>query len=185
MGEEESLARAEESKMIRQLAPLLPPGFLAAFETYVLCGPDEVVDALQRFLAAKQEKEESMRVQQRQQRQRRQSLSESGGGEGGEGGGESVWARTAQVLPATHWETWQDLEQALVQYHRLLKEKGRVVEGLGRYEEENRRLKATLRTCVEDKVNGELIVPPFAGVAGVTGAGEEEEEEDGEGGLWV
>ncbi len=176
MGEEESLARAEESKMIRQLAPLLPPGFLAAFETYVLCGPDEVVDALQRFLAAKQEKEESMRVQQRQQRQRRQSLSESGGGEGGEGGGESVWARTAQVLPATHWETWQDLEQALVQYHRLLKEKGRVVEGLGRYEEENRRLKATLRTCVEDKVNGELIVPPFAGVAGVTGAGEEEEQ---------
>ena len=174
----------EEVGMIRKLALLLPAAAFALSpqETYVMVGPDEVVGALQRFLLDKKKREEKARKQQQQQRQRRhrrQSLSGGSGGQGGGteggGGGEggSLWRSMANVLPDAHFQTWQDLEQALLLYHRLLEERGRVLDSIEGLEEENARLRLTVRACVEDRVNGELLVPPFM-VNGRGGGGGEE-----------
>jgi len=190
-GEDEGVEEeeVEEVGMIRKLALLLPAAAFALSpqETYVMVGPDEVVGALQRFLLDKKKREEKARKQQQQQQQqqrqrrhRRQSLSGGGGGgQGGEGGGGgeggSLWRSMANVLPDAHLQTWQDLEQALLLYHRLLEERGRVLDSIEGLEEENARLRLTVRACVEDRVNGELLVPPFMvrGREGGGGGGEE------------
>jgi len=174
----------EEVGMIRKLALLLPAAAFAISpqDMYVMIGPDEVIGVLHRFLFDKKRLEEKackQQLRQRQRRHRRQSLSGSCSGQGGgtEGGerDRTLWRGLANVLPAAHFQTWQDLEQSLLAYHRLLEERGRVLGSMERLEEENARLRLTVRACVEDRVNGELLVPPFMD-PGAGGEGEGEEE---------
>ena len=83
----------------------------------------------------------------------------------------------ADVLPASHQQTWQNLEQALVQYHHLLDERRRVLDSVVALEEENARLKVTVQECMEDQQgNGWLLGLPFVRMGA--------EARGGGGGVW-
>jgi Sperm tail C-terminal domain len=70
------------------------------------------------------------------------------------------WSRLASVLPDQHVQAWQILERELLSYNKLLRDRGRCLDAIGRLQEENAGLKKLLNAYLADKVNDELIVPP-------------------------
>lgn len=156
------LEDVDNGAIIEKVALLLPAVFAESPTAYTMIGPEDVVPALQRFVIDKRMREETIRKQLLEQRKRQRCRQSLSGVEGIEKKGQRLWESMANILPAENFRIWQDLEQALLQYHRLLEERSRIIQNLGGLEEENSRLRGAVWACMEDRVNAELLVPPFA-----------------------
>ena len=152
-----------EAAMIRKLAPLR---LLSCPEAeYAMIPPEEALDALQRFAVDRRDElERQRRRRARRQERARQRWQRGGSGEG-DGAGEEdgcFWRRVAEaVLPDRHLRAWEGLARALVAYHRLLDERGRLLEGVVRLEKGNDGLRALVQGCMDDSINDHLLAPPF------------------------
>lgn len=152
-----------EAAMIRKLAPLR---LLSCPEAeYAMIPPEEALDALQRFATDRREElERQRRRRQRRQERARRRWQRGGSGEG-DGAGEEdgcFWRRVAAaMLPDRHLRAWEGLERALVAYHRLLDERGRLLEGVVALEKGNDGLRALVQGCLDDSINDHLLAPPF------------------------
>jgi cell shape-determining protein MreC len=57
-------------------------------------------------------------------------------------------------------QAWLRLETELQNYNKLLTDRARCLEGIGKLQQENANLKQMLNVYLSDSVNDHLIVPP-------------------------
>lgn len=59
-------------------------------------------------------------------------------------------------------KVWKMVEQVLTQYYEALKARDKVRSNVRFLEKENRQLNDTMTNSLQNEINKELIVPPFA-----------------------
>lgn len=72
------------------------------------------------------------------------------------------WERIANVIPEPVTHIWERLEQEMVKYNQILKDRVNLLQGNENLRQQNDEMKVLLNQYLNAKINEELIVPPVS-----------------------